>query len=122
ALVGAHALLAPGPLALAFPSLCPWGPPLVGPSGLGPLVRAAAGALARRFVHRYQRLANVKIPGDQVRWNQGVVALRALVEVAGWDHNGTIHTRVDHPWLVSGPANPGRLHALTGIAVLARPQ
>lgn len=35
--------------------------------------------------------------GD-VRWHQGVVCLRALIEVAGWAHEGVLGARAGHPW------------------------
>jgi hypothetical protein len=52
--------------------------------------------------------------------HQAVACLRALVEVAGWDHQGVAAAHVGHPWLVSGPAFARRLAALTRTPVRAR--
>jgi hypothetical protein len=35
-----------------------------------------------------------------LRWHQAVVSLRAVVEVAGWAHDGTISERGGYQWLV----------------------
>jgi hypothetical protein len=43
--------------------------------------------------------------------------LRALVEVAGWAHQGELSRRAAHPWLTVRSAFVGRLAALTGVQV-----
>ena len=58
-------------------------------------------------------------PGE-LSWHRAVICLRALAEVAEWEHLGTADTRAGHPWLVSGPAFARRLAALTRIPVRAR--
>ena len=55
-----------------------------------------------------------------LRWHEGVVCLRALVEVFGWVAAGTIDGREGHPWIINGPAFAARLSALTGTAVTPR--
>jgi aminoglycoside phosphotransferase (APT) family kinase protein len=114
------ALLASRAHDLAFTSLLLAEPPLRVPDVLRPVVRGAGAALAQRFIRRYRKLGNISVPADQVRWHQGVVALRALVEVAGWEHNQTAHTHPGHPWFVCGPAFARRVSRLTGSAVYAR--
>jgi hypothetical protein len=85
-----------------------------------PLVRALGRVLARRFLRGYQRRAGVTARPGEVRWHQAVVCLRALVEVAGWVHEGTDGARAGHPWLINGPVFARRLTSLTGIRVRAR--
>jgi hypothetical protein len=55
-------------------------------------------------------------PGE-LTWYQAVVRLRALVQVAGWQHEGVTDAHAGHPWLVSGPAFARRLSAVTGTQV-----
>jgi aminoglycoside phosphotransferase (APT) family kinase protein len=114
------ALLAPRAHDVGFTSLLLSEPPLRVPDWQRPLVRMAGREFARRFVRSYQRQAATTIAPGELRWHQGVGCLRALVEAAGWVHEGGADTRSGHPWLVSGPAFAGRLTALTGIPVRAR--
>jgi aminoglycoside phosphotransferase (APT) family kinase protein len=114
------ALLAPRAHDVAFTSLTLSEPPLRVPGWQRPMVRMAGRELARRFVRSYQRQAATAIAPGELRWYQGVGCLRALVEAAGWVHEGAADTRAGHPWLVSGPAFAVRLTALTGIPVRAR--
>jgi aminoglycoside phosphotransferase (APT) family kinase protein len=111
------ALMAPRAYDVAFTSLLLAEPPLVLPRGLRPVARAIGAALARRFLARYQKDSGVTIAGGDVRWGQGVVCLRALVEAAGWARQGILETRGGHPWLVLGPSFADRLNTLTGSAV-----
>jgi aminoglycoside phosphotransferase (APT) family kinase protein len=113
------ALLAPRAHDLAFTALLLAEPPLIVPGILRPLVRRVGAGLAHRFVDRYQRHAEVTIDAYALRWHQGVVCLRALVEVAGWAHAGLVDTRTGHPFLVSGPAIAQRLGTLTSTPVEA---
>ena len=71
------------------------------------------------LVGRARRTAATVADGE-LRWHQGVVCLRALVEVASWVHQGVTGARAGHPWLISGPAFAGRLTTLTGTPVQAR--
>jgi aminoglycoside phosphotransferase (APT) family kinase protein len=114
------ALLAPRAHDVAFTSLLLGEPPLLVPKWLRPIVRGIGAGLARSFVRGYQRQARVTLSPEQLRWHQGMAALRALVEVAGWEHTQTVHAHTGHPWLVSGPAIARRLSRQTGISVRAR--
>jgi len=114
------ALLAPRAHDVAFTSLLLSEPPLRVPGWERPLVRVAGGELARRFVRSYRRQTATTIGSGELTSHQGVVCLRALVEVASWIHQGVAGPRAGHPWLVSGPAFAGRLAALTGAPVRAR--
>ena len=111
------AILAPRAYDVAFTSLLLSEPPLRVPSWQRPLVRAAGGLLARRFIRGYQRQSAEAVPSRALKWHQAVVCLRALVEVASWVHEGVLHQRAAHPWLASGHAFAGRLAALTGNPV-----
>jgi aminoglycoside phosphotransferase (APT) family kinase protein len=114
------ALLAPRAHDVAFTSLLLSEPPLHVPGWQRPLVRMFGRLLARRFVRGYQRQAATTVGSGELRWHQAVVCLRALVEVAGWEHEGIADTRAGHPWLVSGPVFAQRLATLTGAPVRAR--
>ena len=87
---------------------------------LRPLVRLAGRELARRFVRGYQRQTGTTIEPGELRWHQAVGCLRALVEAAGFVHEGVADQRAGHPWLLSGSAFARRLTATTGIPVSAR--
>jgi aminoglycoside phosphotransferase (APT) family kinase protein len=114
------ALLAPRAHDVGFTSLLLSEPPLRVPGWQRPLVRLIGGELARRFIRRYQRLTATTIEPGELRWYQAVSCVRALVEVAGWVHEGVAGTRAGHPWLINGPAFARRLATLTGAPVRAR--
>jgi aminoglycoside phosphotransferase (APT) family kinase protein len=90
-------------------------PPLVVPGPLRSLIRRVGAGLACRFIASYERHAQISLDPEQVTWHQGLVCLRALVEVAGWVRHGDVDARVGHPWLVSSPAIASRLDSLTGV-------
>jgi aminoglycoside phosphotransferase (APT) family kinase protein len=115
-----NALLAPRAYDVGYTSLLLSEPPLYVPGWQRSLVRMFGRVLARRFVRAYQRRAAVTVDSGELRWNQAVVCLRALVEVASWVHRGTVGTHAGHPWLVAGPAFARRLTTLTGAPVRAR--
>jgi aminoglycoside phosphotransferase (APT) family kinase protein len=114
------ALLAPAAYDVAFTSLLLSEPPLTVPRPLAPLIRSAGRFLARRFRHAYASAVNGDVDPVSLRWHEGVVCLRALVEVAHWAAAGELDAHRGHPWLISGPAFAGRLHQLTGTAVRPR--
>ena len=113
-------LLAPRAYDVGFTSLLLSEPPLRVPDWQRPVVRVVGALLARRFVRGYQRQTATVVQPGELRWHQAVVCLRALVEVASWEHEGVTDTRVGHPWLVSGPAFARRLASLTGASVRSR--
>jgi aminoglycoside phosphotransferase (APT) family kinase protein len=113
------ALLAPRGHDVGFTSLLLSEPPLRVPGWQRPLLRMAGRELARRFVRSYQRQAGTTIEPGELRWHQAVGGLRALVEVAGWVHEGVVGQRAGHPWLLSGPAFARRLASMTGAPVRA---
>jgi aminoglycoside phosphotransferase (APT) family kinase protein len=114
------ALLAPRTFDVGYTSLLLEEPPLVMPSVLRGAVRRISTRLARSFVRLYERDSKTSINPAALRWHQGVTALRALVEVAGWERDGVIDSRVGHPWLLSGESFAQRLSTLTEIQVRPR--
>src|SRR5690349_13190141 len=114
------ALLAPRAHDVGFTSLLLSEPPLHVPGWQRPLVRRFGRVLARRFVRAYRRLTATAFGPGELRWHQAVICLRALAEVAEWEHRGVGNAHAGHPWLVSGPAFARRLTALTRIPVRAR--
>ena len=111
ALIGARAY------DVAFTSLMLAEPPLAIPAPARPLVRGAGRWLSRRFVAHYRRRSGAEIDASTLRWHQGVVCLRSLVEVAHWVRAGELEARRGHPWLVCGPAFAARISRLTGVTV-----
>jgi aminoglycoside phosphotransferase (APT) family kinase protein len=114
------ALLAPRGYDAGFTTLLLSEPPVRVPDWQRPLLRWFGRVLARRFLRGYRRRAGTTVEPGELRWYQGVVCVRSLVEVAGWVHDGTAGTHAGHPWLVLGPALARRLTALTGTAVQPR--
>lgn len=114
------ALLAPAAFDVAFTSLLLSEPPVAVPRPVSALTRTAGRLLARRFRRSYTRAIGSSIDPESMRWHEGVVCLRALLEVAGWVEAGEIDSRRGHPWLLSGPAFARRLGRLTGVTVSAR--
>jgi aminoglycoside phosphotransferase (APT) family kinase protein len=113
-------LLAPAGYDVAFTSVILAEPPLLVPDVARPAVRVAGRWLSRRFVRAYEQRTGLTVQPATLAWHQGVVCLRALVEVAGWVAAGTVDDRAGHPWLVSGPALASRLSAVVGEPVRAR--
>jgi hypothetical protein len=114
------AMLAPRAFDLAFTSLMLSDLPLTVPAAVRAALRPAGRAASLRFMRRYQHHARVRVDAAEVRWYQAVVSLRALTEVAGWVHEGTVGQRPGHPWLTLGSVLAARLGAVTGIPVRAR--
>lgn len=85
-----------------------------------PRFAPSADGFARRIRRAYTRQATVPIDPDALRWSEGLVCLRALVEVAHWVTAGEVEARRGHPWVVSGPAFAARLPRLTGLSITPR--
>lgn len=114
------ALTAPALYDVAFTGLILSEPPVAVPTVLRPAVRAAGRLLARRFRGSYSQQADAAVDWASLAWYEGVVCLRALVEVAGWVAAGAVDEHQGHPWLLCGPAFSARLSALTCQQVSSR--
>jgi len=114
------ALVAPAAYDVAFTSLLLSEPPLAVPRPLAPFTRSGGRLLARRFRRTYARALGRDVDPGSLRWHEGVVCLRALVEVAHWAAAGELDAHRGLPWLIWGPAFAARLHRLTGAAVEPR--
>jgi aminoglycoside phosphotransferase (APT) family kinase protein len=114
------AVLAPATYDLGFTSLLLSEPPLVVPGPLRAVVHRAGRSLAQRFLRSYEQAAGSEVDRTELAWHQGLVCVRALLEVATWSADGTLAERSGHPWLLSGEAFAVRLHGLTGVRVAAR--
>jgi aminoglycoside phosphotransferase (APT) family kinase protein len=113
-------LLAPGAYDVAFTSLLLAEPPIAVPRPLAWATRGAGRLLARRFLRTYAQELGADIDLGSLRWHEGVVCLRSLVEVAGWVAAGELDAHRGHPWLLLGPGFAERLTALTGTPVAPR--
>jgi len=114
------AVLAPPAYDVAFTSFMLAGAPIDVPRSLRGLVRAVGRRLAARFIRRYSHHSEVTIDPAAIEWYRAVVALRALVEIAGWAHDDVADARAEHPWLLSRDAFAAQLHAVSGVTVAAR--
>jgi len=113
------ALLAPAAYDVAFTGLILAEPPVTVARPFRPLVRIAGRRLARRFRRAYQRRSGAELDRQSLAWHEGLVCLRALLEVAGWADAGLTSERRGHPWLVCGPRFATRLSVLTEVRVRA---
>jgi aminoglycoside phosphotransferase (APT) family kinase protein len=111
------ALLAPRAHDVAFTTLMLSEPPLRVPGWQRRLIGMAGRELARRFARDYQRRAGVRIGAGELRWHQAAACLRALTEVASWEHYGSVAQHAGHPWLIIGPALARRVARVTGVSV-----
>jgi len=114
------ALIAPRTYDVAFTSLLLANPPIAVPDPAQPAVRAAGRALAARFVRRYEHHRGEAVDATALTRYQAIVALRALLEVAQWVHEGVVDARAGHPWLLSADAFAARVTAVTGVPVRPR--
>lgn len=114
------ATLAPGTENLGFTPLVVGSPPLIVPRTLRPVIAAAGRALSHRFIRAYERATGRPVDRASLAWHQGLVCVRAVVEVAGWVAADTIAGRDRHPWVIAGDAFATRLHDLTGVEVTPR--
>jgi aminoglycoside phosphotransferase (APT) family kinase protein len=113
------AVLAPRAYDVAFTSFMLADAPIGVPRPMRGLVRAAGRRLAARFVRRYHHHSGTTVDPVAIEWHSAVVALRALVEVAGWAHDQVADARAGHPWLLSTDAFATQLHAVSGVTVRA---
>lgn len=90
---------------IGFTDLMLANPPIPLPKPGAALLRPVARNIAKRFLSTYRRLTDgtpAAVDDENLEWHRKVHALRILVELAGWDANGTRPTR-GHPWLILEP-------------------
>lgn len=90
---------------LGFTELMLANPPVPLPKFGAAMLRPVGGNIARRFLSTYRTLTDgtpAAVDDENLDWHRKVHALRILVELAGWDANGTRPT-AGHPWLILEP-------------------
>ena len=90
---------------LGFTDLMLANPPIPLPRVGAALLRPVGRNIAKRFLSTYRKLTDgtaAEVDDENLDWHRKVHALRILVELAGWDANGTRPNR-GHPWLILEP-------------------
>lgn len=90
---------------LGFTDLMLANPPIPLPKVGAALLRPVGRNIAKRFLSTYRTLTDgtaAAVDDENLEWHRKVHALRILVELAGWDANGTRPTH-GHPWLILEP-------------------
>ena len=68
-----------------------------------PRLDSIGGRIANRFLRSYEHRTGRRVDADRLAWGRRVHALRAMVEVATWEADGTIDHHRGHPWLTMRP-------------------
>jgi aminoglycoside phosphotransferase (APT) family kinase protein len=87
---------------IGFTDLMLANPPIPLPKAGAALLHPVGRNIAKRFLSTYRRLTDgtpAAVDDENLEWHRKVHALRILVELAGWDANGTRPT-AGHPWLI----------------------
>jgi aminoglycoside phosphotransferase (APT) family kinase protein len=89
---------------LSFTEVMVGNPPIPMPGVARKLLGPVARGIASRFLRTYREIADPvpDLDDSVMSWHRKVHALRALVELAGWDAEGRRPTAV-HPWIVLEP-------------------
>jgi aminoglycoside phosphotransferase (APT) family kinase protein len=97
---------------LAFTEMMVGHPPIPMPGVAQRLLGPVARGLARRFLRTYREIAGPlpDLDDSVMSWHRKVHALRALVELAGWEATGERPTAA-HPWIVLEPVLTGILRS-----------
>jgi aminoglycoside phosphotransferase (APT) family kinase protein len=90
-------------------------PPLEASPALRPVIGAAAGLLARRFVRRY-RAVDPTADLARLDWYAALHAVRVLTDLAAWQRDGDPRA-ISHPWRLVAPGAAAVVAAATGIDV-----
>ncbi len=85
---------------LAYTSLLLSNPPLAVPGVLSPIVRMAGRFLDRRFLRSYERFSGLIVNREHLDWFVALHALRVMIDVATWKHEGTLEQHSAHPYLL----------------------
>jgi aminoglycoside phosphotransferase (APT) family kinase protein len=92
---------------LGFTDLMLANPPIPLPKAGTALLRPVGRNIAKRFLSTYRALTDgtpAAVDDENLDWHRKVHALRILVELAGWDANGT-RPAGGHPWLILEPVS-----------------
>ena len=98
---------------LAFTTLLLANPPLDGPAPVRAAAHAIGNQLARRFLRTYACLSGTRVDPARIQWGRHVHALRAVVEIATWQHEQRIDAHCGHPWLALRPVLEAQLASRT---------
>lgn len=109
------AVVAPPAYDVAFTRILLRHPPLEAPPALRPVLDAAGGVLARRFVRAYRR-ANRGGDLTHLAWYTALHAARILVDHGTWTHAGDPRAE-HHPWHLVVSSVARALHRATGVDV-----
>lgn len=94
---------------LGFTTLMLANPPLGGPAPVRAIARNVGRQIAQRFLHTYQRLSGMPVDPERLAWGRTVHALRAMAEIATWEHQDRTDAHSGHPWLSLRPALEAQL-------------
>lgn len=100
---------------VGFTDLMLANPPIPLPRAGAALLRPVGRNIAKRFLSTYRRLTEgtpAAVDDENLAWHRKVHALRILVELAGWDANGSRPTS-GHPWLILEPVAQRALDVAT---------
>lgn len=109
------AVIAPPEYDVAFTSLLVGNPPLEAPAPMRPVIKRAAGLLARRFLSRYRR-ANGDAALPDLDWYAALHGTRVLVDLSMWRRADDIRAAT-HPWRLVAPGAARAVRRVTGIDV-----
>lgn len=88
---------------LAFTTLLLAHPPLGGPAPVRAIATKIGNRLSLRFLRTYSRLTGTAVDSQRLAWARTAHALRAMTELATWEHEDVLADRRDHPWLTLRP-------------------
>jgi aminoglycoside phosphotransferase (APT) family kinase protein len=88
---------------LGFTTLMLANPPLGGPAPVRAAARRVGRRIADRFLRSYAQFAGMPVDTERLAWGQTVHALRAITELATWDHEGRAAQHHGHPWVALRP-------------------
>lgn len=98
---------------LGFTTLMLANPPLGGPAPVRATARIIGRRIAQRFLDTYARLSGSTVDPERLAWGRTVHALRAVTEIATWEHHDRSHERSGHPWIAMRSVLEAQLATVT---------
>lgn len=98
---------------LGFTTLMLANPPLGGPAPVRATARIVGRRSAQRFLDTYTRLSGSSVDPERLAWGRTVHALRAVTEIATWEHHDRSHERSGHPWIAMRSVLEAQLATVT---------